>query len=117
MGIYLIYKLIDNKEILIYIGSSGQIKNGILSVRKSGLGGMKDRLVNGYHPNRFGEEKRLKRKVAFLKQMNNENINTLKFYWYVTYDNINKDVPTTIEKVLSNNYISLYKRLPDWHKQ
>jgi hypothetical protein len=47
-GVYLIYKIINDIEILIYIGSSGRRnKDGILKMRK---GGMKDRLIYGYHP-------------------------------------------------------------------
>src|SRR5687768_12509401 len=66
-GIYLIYKIIDAKEILIYIGSSGQRnKDGTLKIRK---GGLKDRLVNGYHPHRFGKTERIKRHKAFPMQM------------------------------------------------
>lgn len=54
-GVYLIYKVVGKEEVLIYIGSSGQKNSaGTLKVRQ---GGMKDRLVNGYHPNRFGQDK------------------------------------------------------------
>src|ERR1700728_763017 len=66
-GVYLIYKIVDAQEVLIYIGSSGQKrKDGTLKVRR---GGMKDRLVNGYHPNRFGELKGIKRQKAFPQHM------------------------------------------------
>ena len=69
-GIYLIYKVTSNIEELIYIGLSGQMKNGVLKTRQSGLGGMKDRIVNGYHP-KFGK---IKRRIAFPAQMKIENI-------------------------------------------
>lgn len=66
-GVYLIYKIVNGEENLIYIGSRGQRDaNGNLKTRK---GGIKDRLVNGYHPNRFGQKKRIKREKAFPKQM------------------------------------------------
>jgi len=41
---------------------------------------MKDRLVNGYHPNRFGEEKRIKRRKDFPMQMEKEGIKEIKTY-------------------------------------
>jgi len=101
-GVYLIYKILNGQEILIYIGSSGQRNaGGTLKTRK---GGMKDRLVNGYHPNQFGKLKRVKRKKAFPEQMQIEKITELKFYWWVTYDNDNSDFPTDVERILREKY-------------
>lgn len=111
-GIYLIFKITNNIDTLIYIGSSGQKKDGKLKVRKSGLGGMKDRLVNGYHP-KFGK---IKRKKVFPQQMIKENIPQLKIKWWVTWDNGNNDFPTDIEKILSNTYLNKFGYLPEWHK-
>ena len=111
-GIYLIYNITEPIETLIYIGSSGQKKEGKLKTRKSGLGGMKDRLVNGYHP-KFGK---VKRKKAFPEQMKVEKIGELKFYWWVTYDKDHADFPTDVETVLRDKYFDQFKRLPDWHK-
>lgn len=112
-GVYLIYKVVDKTEILIYIGSSGQRrKDGSFKVRK---GGMYDRLINGYHPNRFGEVKRIKRQYAFPKQMLNEGVEEIKIYWWVTYDNDVVDFPTDIETILRNKFKNSFFRLPDWH--
>ncbi|MET6999449.1 hypothetical protein [Chitinophaga defluvii] len=113
-GVYLIYKIVGDKEVLIYIGSSGQRnKDGTLKIRK---GGMKDRLVNGYHPHRFGEIKRIKRHEAFPQQMQAANITELKFYWWVTYDDINSDFPTDVEAKLSKKYFEKFQKHPEWHK-
>jgi hypothetical protein len=113
-GVYLIYKVLNGKEELIYIGSSGQRnKDGTLKTRQ---GGMKDRLVNGYHPNRFSENKRIKRHKAFPQQMQEEKINELKIYWWVTYDTENFDFPTDVETILREKYLDKYSRLPNWHK-
>jgi hypothetical protein len=113
-GIYLIFKIVDEQEILIYIGSSGQRKkDGTLKVRK---GGIYDRLVNGYHPNKFGETKRIKRHKAFPKQMLNEGIKEIKIYWWVTYHNENLDFPTDVETTLREIYCNEFFKLPDWHK-
>ena len=111
-GIYLIYKIVNSQEVLIYIGSSGQIKDGTLKTRQSGLGGMKDRIVNGYHP-KFGK---IKRKKVFPNQMIIENISELKIYWWVTHGNENNDIPTEVERTLKGLYFNKYGCLPAWHK-
>lgn len=108
-GIYLIY----NGDELIYIGSSGRKINTELVGRKTGLGGMKDRIVNGYHP-KFGK---ISRKKAFPNQMVIEGIRLLNFKWYVTYDFKNCfDFPTDIELKLMNIYKNKYNSKPIWHK-
>lgn len=114
-GVYLIYKLLQTKEELIYIGSSGQkTAEGVLKVRN---GGMKDRLVNGYHPNQFGISKRTPRRNAFPMQMEKEGISEIKIYWWVTYDAGISDFPTDVETALRNAYLKKYERLPSWHRQ
>ena len=47
-GVYMVMTIIDGKEKLLYIGRSGKKENGVIVHRKCGLGGIKDRLVNGY---------------------------------------------------------------------
>jgi hypothetical protein len=112
-GVYLIYKVVGKQELLIYIGSSGQKNsNGTLKVRQ---GGMKDRLINGYHPNQFGQLKRIKRQKAFPLQMENEGITELKIYWWVTYDSNFSDFPTDVETKLREKYLTKFHKLPDWH--
>lgn len=113
-GVYTIYRIVDNKEELIYIGSSGQrTKEGKIKHRK---GGIYDRLVNGYHPNRFGEQKRIKRAKAFPIHMLNENIMIIRIYWWVTYDNSYSDFPTDVEAQLTTQYRNTFEKLPDWHQ-
>jgi hypothetical protein len=111
----LIYEVNEANEKLIYIGSSGQRdKDGNLKNRN---GGMRDRLINGYHPNQFGELKRIKRHIAFPNQMRKENMRGLKIYWFVTYDNNNKDFPTDVETILRSKYLLKFKALPKWHSK
>ena len=110
-GVYLIFKVINSTEILIYIGSSGQKKDGKIKTRKSGLGGMKDRLVNGYHP-KFGK---IKRQYSFPAQMKKENIPEIKIYWWITYDDKNTDFPTEVETILKRKYLLEFGKLPEWH--
>lgn len=109
-GIYLIYY----KEEIIYIGSSGQKINGELKTRKCGIGGMKDRIVNGFHP-KFDK---IKRKKIFPLIMKELNMDEITFKWYVTYDYTNNfDFPTDIEKKILNQFKSTNEnQKPSWHK-
>ena len=70
-GVYIIYALKGGRIELIYIGRSGEIKSdGSLFIRKAGLGGLKDRLVNG---KQFGEPRR----NSWKSQMATEKIEAL----------------------------------------
>ena len=112
-GVYMVYKGTKEPKNLLYIGSSGQrSKDGTIKTRQSGLGGMKDRIVNGYHP-KFGK---VKRKYAWPEQMRIENIAFIEVHWWVTWDYKNKDFPMDVEGLLREEYLSEYVRLPEWHK-
>ena len=109
-GVYMVYKGKKKKKNLLYIGSSGQrSKDGTIKTRQSGLGGMKDRIVNGYHP-KFGK---VKRKYAWPEQMRIENIAFIEVHWWVTWDYKNKDFPMDVEGLLREEYLSEYVRLPE----
>lgn len=119
-GIYCIYDMTDGKDDLLYIGSSGQRdKNREFKGRKSGLGGMKDRIVNGYHPKLEHDEnsKRIKRHKAFPLLMKSEGIKQVRICWYITYDGKDYfDFPTDVEKALLEDYRVYHNRKPQWHK-
>lgn len=111
-GVYLIFEIKGKYRRLIYIGASGQRNlDGSLKVRRSGLGGMKDRLVNGYHPG-CGK---VKRKEAWPELMKIHEIEKIVVYWWVTYDAEIQDFPTDIEGILLNNYILKHGTKPRWH--
>jgi len=49
-GVYMVYALKNGRIELIYIGRSGKKEaDGKMFVRTAGLGGIKDRIVNGHH--------------------------------------------------------------------
>lgn len=113
-GVYLIYKISTTEKELIYIGSSGQNRDGEIKVRRSGLGGMKDRLVNGYHP-KFG---RTSRRKTFPEEMTKTYIDEIEIHWWATHnDNTNKDFPTEVENKLLELYKTQNSTNPIWHKQ
>lgn len=45
-----------------------------------------------------------------------ENIEALDIYWYVTYDEKNKDFPEEIESMLLKFHNTFYEKLPRWNK-
>lgn len=110
-GVYIIYALKSGKIELVYIGRSGEIKSdGSLFIRKAGLGGLKDRLVNG---KQFGEP----RQDSWKRQMLAEGIEALDIYWYVTHNDDFIDCPKVLENKLLLNHLNIYGRLPKWNNK
>ncbi len=79
-GVYLFYDITNGHRSLIYIGCSGLINNdGTLSIRKTPLGGIRARIVNGHQ---FGKVKRYE---SLPLQMKIDNISILEIHWFVTH--------------------------------
>jgi len=111
-GIYLVYSLAKGKVELIYIGRSGKIdKDGSISNRKAGLGGIKDRIVNGHQ---FGK---VPRRISWPNQMRVEKIEALDIYWYATHDAGCNDRPRELENSLLKKHLELFGRLPRWNRE
>jgi len=109
-GVYIVYALKKGRVELIYIGRSGKLKaDGTMFIRKAGLGGMKDRLVNGHQ---FGK---IARKISWINQMKKEQIEALDVYWYITCSNQINDCPKEVESILLKRYFDIYDRLPRWN--
>ena len=110
-GVYVVYALAKGKIDLVYIGRSGKKgADGNIQTRIAGCGGIKDRIVNGKHFNGVA------RRNSWPQQMRLENIEALDVYWYITFDEINKDFPEDVERQLLQRYINLYGSLPRWNK-
>ncbi|MCG2462456.1 hypothetical protein K8352_16970 [Flavobacteriaceae bacterium F89] len=108
-GIYIFYAISNGQTELIYIGRSGEIKSdSSLFIRKAGLGGLKDRLVNG---KQFG----LPRRNSLRTQMLIEEIEKLDIYWYVTHNDKFTDCPRVLENKLLLKYYNIHSRLPKWN--
>ncbi len=111
-GIYLVYALKEGKIELVYIGCSGKVqKDGSMFIRKAGLGGIKDRIVNGHQ---FGKTPR---KISWQRQIEFENIEALVVYWYVTHNDQFIDCPRILERKLLQKYLDTYGRLPKWNNE
>ena len=106
-GIYIVYALKNGKVELIYIGRSGKIdKDGSMFIRKAGLGGIKDRIVNGHQ---FGK---IPRRISWQNQMRKENIEALDVYWYASHNEKYCDCPRILENKLLQKYVDIFGRLP-----
>lgn len=111
-GVYIVYALKGGRIELVYIGRSGKMTNNTtMFVRKAGLGGMKDRIVNGHQ---FGK---VPRRISWPYQMEYEKIETLDVYWYATHDDKKNDCPIEVEKILLERYVDVYGVLPRWNKK
>lgn len=107
-GLYIIYAFENGRYNLIYIGISGRIlPNGEFAHRK---GGIKGRFLTG---KQFGE----RRQISWSKKMTEEKIDHLKIHWFITYDDIIKDVPREIEEKLLKEYYTLHGNLPRWNNR
>jgi len=104
-GVYYILKLANGKIDLVYIGKSGTIKN-TGSFKQQGL----QKRINNTFDN-------VKRQAFFEEKIINENIDALDIYWFVTFDEKNKDLPSFIEGMLLQNYFNIYNKLPNWNKE
>jgi hypothetical protein len=109
-GVYIVYALKGGRVELIYIGRSGEVKDDSLFIRKAGLGGLKDRLVNG---KQFGEPRR----NSWKTQMISEKIEALDIYWYVTHNDKFVDCPKILEKKLLQKHYDIYGQLPRWNNE
>lgn len=111
-GVYLVYALKSGRIELIYIGRSGKVQiDGSMFIRKAGLGGIKDRIVNGHQ---FGK---IPRRISWLKQIEMENIEALDVYWYVTHSDKFNDCPKILENKLLRKHLSIFGRLPRWNNE
>jgi hypothetical protein len=110
-GVYIIYALKGGRIELIYIGRSGEVKSdGTLFTRKAGLGGLKDRLVNG---KQLGEPRRNSWKTV----MRYEKVEALDIYWYATHNDKFIDCPRILENKLLQKHKEIYGRLPKWNNE
>jgi len=111
-GIYLVYALKKGKIELIYIGRSGKVgADSSMFIRKAGLGGIKDRIINGHQ---FGK---IPRRISWINQINKESIEALDIYWYATHNDVYSDCPRILENKFLQKHLDIYGRLPKWNNE
>lgn len=106
-GIFLVYEVKEEGKELIMVGSTGTIQND--GTLKSKNGGMYDKIVNGHQFAKTG------RKYSWPAQMKIENIERLEVFWYDTFNDKNKVIPTFIEGQILQNFLDETGKLPRWN--
>ncbi len=106
-GIFLAYAIDGEEKELIMVGSTGTIQND--GTLKSKNGGLFDKIVNGHQFAKTG------RKYSWPAQMKLENIARLEVYWYETFNEKNKVIPTFLEGQILQNFLNENGKLPRWN--
>ena len=102
-GVFVVYAA---KE-LIMVGSTGTVQND--GTLKSKNGGLYDKIVNGHQFAKTG------RKYSWPAQMKKESIDTLEVFWFETFNNEVKSIPTSIEGQILQNFLDENGKLPRWN--
>jgi hypothetical protein len=92
---------------IFLVGSTGTIRND--GTLKSKNGGLFDKIVNGHQFAKTG------RKYSWPAQMKLENIESLEVYWYETFNEKNKVIPTFVEGQILQNFLDENGKLPRWN--
>jgi hypothetical protein len=102
-GVFVVYA---DKE-LIMVGSTGTVQND--GTLKSKNGGLHDKIVNGHQFAKTG------RKYSWPTQMKKENIDTLEVFWFETFNDTVKAIPTSVEGKILQNFLDETGKLPKWN--
>jgi hypothetical protein len=106
-GIFLVYAISNEEKELIMVGSTGTVQND--GTLKSKNGGLYDKIVNGHQFAKTG------RKYSWPSQMKKESIDKLEVYWYETFNDKNKIIPTFLEGQILQNFLTENNKLPNWN--
>ena len=106
-GVFLVYDASNEEKELIMVGSTGTVQNdGALKIK---AGGLYDKIVNGHQFAKTG------RKYSWPAQMKKENIDSLEVFWYDTFNEKNKAIPTFVEGQVLQNFLDENGKLPRWN--
>lgn len=103
-GVYYVLKVINGNSELVYIGKSGSMLQN---------GNFKDQLLLKRLNNK---QDGVRRQDYFEDKFMSEDIEALNFYWYVTVDDENKDLPAYVEGLLMQKFYEVNGCLPAWNK-
>ena len=106
-GIFLVYAKTGENKDLIMVGSTGTVQND--GTLKSKNGGLFDKIVNGHQFAKTG------RKYSWPAQMKLEKIDSLEVFWYDTFNDKTKTIPTFIEGQILQIFLDETGKLPKWN--
>lgn len=106
-GVFVVYAIEAGAKELIMVGSTGTVQND--GTLKSKNGGLYDKIVNGHQFAKTG------RKYSWPAQMKIENIDTLEVFWFETFNESTKAIPTSVEGQVLQNFLDESGKLPRWN--
>lgn len=106
-GVFLVFDISNESKSLIMVGSTGTVQNN--GTLKSKNGGLYDKIVNGHQFAKTG------RKYSWPSQMKIESIDKLEVFWYETFNDDVKTIPTYLEGQLLQNFLEENGTLPKWN--
>jgi len=104
-GVYYVIRLAHGKIDLVYIGKSGTVLQN---------GQIKSQLLKGRINNK---QEGMKRQQYFEQKMEQEGIDGLDIYWFVTFDQHHQDLPGFVEGQIVQRYFDVHGCLPPWNRE
>ena len=104
-GVYLIYRKAKKGKNLVYIGRSGTMN----LLGKFGKQNLKKRLVM--------KQKGIRRAIFFEEILSQPDVQSLKIYWFVTFEDAIRDLPSFVEAQLMQQYFDQNGSLPAWNRK
>lgn len=106
-GVFLVYAMQEENRELIMVGSTGTVQNdGTLKAKN---GGLYDKIVNGQ------QFAKTARKYSWKTQLQLEKIEAVEVFWYETYNEKNKVIPTFVEGQILQLFLKENGKLPRWN--
>jgi hypothetical protein len=106
-GVFLVYAIQEDNKELIMVGSTGTVQNdGTLKAKN---GGLFDKIVNGH------QFAKTARKYSWKTQLQLEKIEAVKVFWYETYNDKTKVIPTFVEGQILQLFLKENGKLPRWN--
>lgn len=106
-GVFLVYAIQEDNKELIMVASTGTVQNdGTLKVKN---GGLYDKIVNGH------QFAKTARKYSWKTQLSLEKIEAVEVFWYETYNDKTKFIPTFVEAQILQLFLKENGKLPRWN--
>jgi len=106
-GVFLVYSIEGDNKVLIMVGSTGTVQNdGTLKAKN---GGLYDKIVNGH------QFAKTARKHSWKTQLKLEKIEAIEVFWYETYNDKTKVIPTFVEGQILQLFLKENGKLPRWN--
>lgn len=106
-GVFLVYAIKEIEKILIMVGSTGTVQNdGTLKAKN---GGLFDKIVNGH------QFAKTARKYSWKTQLKLEKIEAIEVFWYETFTDKTKVIPTFVEAQILQLFLKENGKLPKWN--